>query len=61
MTIVKWLAPERVIPNCGVASPGEPINLPDDKAKAFIEQGEAEIETVEKPKRSKAREEVSGD
>lgn len=42
MTEIIWKSEERIIPNYGVASTGDPIILPDDLAQKFIEQGEAE-------------------
>lgn len=55
MKQVEWLAPERVIPSCGVAAPGALINLPDDLADKFIAQGEARMPlpvqaTITRPK-----------
>lgn len=38
---VEWLSPERVIPGHGVATTGDPIELPADVADKFIKQGEA--------------------
>ncbi len=43
MKQVEWLAPERIIPNRGVATTGQLINLPADLADKFIAQGEARI------------------
>ena len=43
MKQVEWLSPERIIPSCGVASPGALISLPDELADKFIAQGEARM------------------
>lgn len=43
MKQVEWLAPERTIPTCGVATTGQLINLPASLADKFIAQGEARV------------------
>ena len=43
MKQVEWLAPERIIPSCGVATTGQLITLPTEWADKFIAQGEARI------------------
>jgi hypothetical protein len=43
MKQVEWLAPERIIPSCGVATTGQLITLPTELADKFIAQGEARV------------------
>lgn len=57
MTQVEWLAPDRIIPTCGVATTGQLIALPDSMAARFIEQGEARI-PVQTPKKATKEVEV---
>lgn len=40
---VIWIAPSRIIPNYGEAETNQIINLPDELAAKFIDQGEAKI------------------
>ena len=38
-----WTGEEQIIPNYGVATVNGEINLPDDLAASFIEQGKAKV------------------
>ena len=59
MKTVKWLSSERIIPNCGVAIPGQEITLPDVVADCFIAQGEAvKIEEPVHPHTRKTTKEI---
>jgi hypothetical protein len=56
MKTVEWLAPDRIIPACGVATTGVLITLPADLADKFIAQGEARVPQAQPKKTAKETE-----
>lgn len=44
-----WVVEDQIIPNYGVATINGEIDLPDDLATSFIEQGKAKVPEAAKP------------
>jgi hypothetical protein len=47
MTPIKWKSGDRIIPDFGEVTTGTEISLPDNLAKKFVEQGEADFVTAD--------------